>query len=109
MIVVDTNLRLFSLLESAGTGGNLTTDALIVAHAVEQAATVHSDDRDFDRFGGLRWHNPLASSTRVNPDRRPPIEPQAPFHRHAHSKAKVNVFGPLAVTSALKPDVAADA
>ena len=50
----------FSLLESAGTGGNLTTDALIAAHAVEHAATVHSDDRDFGRFGGLRWHNPLA-------------------------------------------------
>jgi predicted nucleic acid-binding protein len=73
VIVVDTNLIVFAYdfvasrhaaarhwWESAGTGGNLTTDALIAAHAVEHAATVHSDDRDFGRFGGLRWHNPLA-------------------------------------------------
>jgi len=56
----DTLRIFFSLMESAGTGGNLATDALIAAHAVEQAATVHSDDRDFGRFAGLRWHNPLA-------------------------------------------------
>lgn len=49
----------FSLLESAGTGGNLATDALIAAHAIETAATVHSDDRDFGRFPTLRWQNPL--------------------------------------------------
>ena len=40
--------------------GDAAIDALIAAHAVEQAATVHSDDRDFGRFAGLRWHNPLA-------------------------------------------------
>jgi predicted nucleic acid-binding protein len=39
---------------------SLVGDSLIAAHAVEHAATVHSDDRDFRRFGGLRWHNPLA-------------------------------------------------
>lgn len=56
----DETMRIFfSLLESAGTGGNLATDALIAAHAIEMAATVHSDDRDFVRFPSLRWQNPL--------------------------------------------------
>jgi uncharacterized protein len=51
--------RFFSLLEVAGLGGNLTTDALIAAHAEEYGATVYSTDRDFDRFTGVRWMNPL--------------------------------------------------
>lgn len=58
----DTMQLFYSLLESAGGGGNLSTDALIAAHAVEHAATVHSNDRDFGRFTGLRWHNPLRSA-----------------------------------------------
>lgn len=49
----------FDLLEAAGMGGNLTTDALIALHAREHSATVHSNDRDFDRFPGIRWINPL--------------------------------------------------
>jgi predicted nucleic acid-binding protein len=44
-----------------GLGGNLTTDALIAAHAIENAATLFSNDRDFDRFSGLKWTNPLAA------------------------------------------------
>lgn len=49
----------FDLLEEAGMGGNLTTDALIALHAREHSATVCSNDRDFDRFPGIRWINPL--------------------------------------------------
>ncbi len=49
----------FDLLEEAGMGGNLTTDALIALHAREHSATVYSNDRDFDRFPGIRWINPL--------------------------------------------------
>lgn len=49
----------FLLLDSVGAGGNLTTDALIAAHAIEHAGVVYSNDRDFDRFAGLRWRNPL--------------------------------------------------
>src|SRR4029453_10440941 len=45
-----TSERFFSLLDEAGLGGNLATDALIAAHAEEYSATVHSTDRDFDRF-----------------------------------------------------------
>ena len=51
--------RFFSLLDEAGLGGNLATDALIAAHAEEYGATVHSTDRDFDRFTAVRWINPL--------------------------------------------------
>ena len=51
--------RFFLLLEEAGLGGNLVTDALIAAHAEDYGATVHSTDRDFGRFAGVRWLNPL--------------------------------------------------
>jgi hypothetical protein len=50
---------LFSLLESLGTGGNLTTDAHLAALAIEHQAELHSTDRDFGRFAGLRWKNPI--------------------------------------------------
>jgi toxin-antitoxin system PIN domain toxin len=52
--------RFFDLLEEAGTGGNLSTDALIALHALEHSATIASNDRDFDRFAGVRRVNPLA-------------------------------------------------
>lgn len=51
---------LSTLLRSATSGANLTTDAHIAAHALEHGYTVYSNDRDFDRFEGLRWANPLA-------------------------------------------------
>jgi toxin-antitoxin system PIN domain toxin len=51
---------LFQLLESLGTGGNLTTDAHLAALAIEHQAELHSTDADFKRFAGLRWVNPLA-------------------------------------------------
>jgi uncharacterized protein len=54
--------RFFDLLEEAGTGGNLSTDALIALHALEHSATVISNDRDFDRFAGVKRINPLAQS-----------------------------------------------
>ncbi len=50
----------FDLLSDAGTGGNLSTDALIALHAREHSATIYSNDRDFDRFKGIKWINPLA-------------------------------------------------
>ena len=46
-------------LDAAGVGGNLVTDAHIAAIAMEYQAEVHSNDSDFARFPGLRWHNPL--------------------------------------------------
>lgn len=52
--------RFFDLLEEAGTGGNLSTDALIALHCLEHSATIVSNDRDFDRFAGVKRLNPLA-------------------------------------------------
>ena len=46
--------RFFELLEQVGVGGNLTTDALIAAHALDSGATIHSNDADFSRFHGLK-------------------------------------------------------
>jgi uncharacterized protein len=48
-----------SLLESAGTAGNLTTDAQIAAVALRLDAEVHTADLDFGRFAGVRFKNPL--------------------------------------------------
>lgn len=48
------------LLRSAGTAGNLTNDAHLAALAIEHGGEVCSADRDFGRFPGLRWSNPLA-------------------------------------------------
>ena len=50
---------LFDLLENAGTGGNLCTDAMIAAHADEHGGEVHTADRDFTRFPTTRCHYPL--------------------------------------------------
>ena len=49
----------FGLLKRLGTGGNLTTDVQIAAHAIEVNGEVHSNDGDFARFEGLRGVNPL--------------------------------------------------
>jgi predicted nucleic acid-binding protein len=48
------------LLRSAGTAGNLTTDAHLAALAIEHGATVLSFDRDFARFPGVPWKLPPA-------------------------------------------------
>jgi uncharacterized protein len=49
----------FDLLEQAGSGGNLSTDALIAALAVEHGGYIYSTDRDFSRFPNILWQNPL--------------------------------------------------
>lgn len=46
------------LLGTAGTAGNLVSDAHLAAIALEHDATVVSFDRDFARFGGLRTRIP---------------------------------------------------
>jgi len=47
------------LLVQAGIAGAITTDAHLAALAIEWQAELHSNDHDFARFSGLRWHNPL--------------------------------------------------
>jgi hypothetical protein len=47
------------LLQQAGSGSNLTTDAQIAATAQRLHASVHTADTDFSRFA-VDWENPLA-------------------------------------------------
>lgn len=47
------------LLGPVGTAGNLVSDAHLAALAIEHGAELCSADRDFGRFPGLRWVNPL--------------------------------------------------
>lgn len=55
------HLQIFeSLLVGTGVAGNLSTDAHLAALAIEHKAELHSNDRDFGRFPGLRWRNPLS-------------------------------------------------
>jgi len=49
----------YDLLKEAGMGGNLSTDTLIAIHAREHSAVIYSNDRDFGRFPGIKWANPL--------------------------------------------------
>jgi predicted nucleic acid-binding protein len=58
MIVPDTMTAFFDALKSANLGGNLCTDALITALALEDGARVFTNDRDFQRFAGLDGVNP---------------------------------------------------
>jgi toxin-antitoxin system PIN domain toxin len=51
----DHALILKQLLSSAGTAGNLVTDAHLAALAIENGAELVTFDRDFGRFAGLRW------------------------------------------------------
>jgi predicted nucleic acid-binding protein len=42
--------------------GPRTTDAVLAALAIEHGATLASTDRDFTRFSGLKWINPIEPS-----------------------------------------------
>lgn len=52
--------RFFDLLAAAGIAGNLCTDALIAALAEEHGGRVCSNDRDFSRFPGIVWSDPIS-------------------------------------------------
>jgi len=54
--------RAWRLLSEAGRGGNLTTDGWIAALTIEADAVLHTADREFSRFPGLRSKNPLAKT-----------------------------------------------
>ena len=58
-VVVEPTARhldvLAGLLASAGTAGNLVSDAHLAALAVEHAAELVTFDADFGRFAGLSW------------------------------------------------------
>ena len=50
-----------TLLRSGQATGPLVMDAALAAIAVEHGATLCSTDRDFSRFAGLDWRNPIES------------------------------------------------
>lgn len=60
MLAEDVHMAL-TLLKTAGTAGNLTTDAQIAAMALRLDAEVHTADLDFGRFPKVRFLNPLRS------------------------------------------------
>ena len=47
------------LASAASAGGNLVTDAEIASIAISHRAEVHTADRDFQRFPGLKCRYPL--------------------------------------------------
>jgi uncharacterized protein len=49
-----------TLFEATGVAAHLTTDTHLAALAIEHQCELHSNDTDFARFPGLRWHDPLA-------------------------------------------------
>jgi hypothetical protein len=49
------------LLREGQASGVLVMDAALAALAMEHGATLNTTDRDFARFPGLRWRNPLAT------------------------------------------------
>lgn len=49
------------LCVESGAKGNLVPDAYLAALAIESGCEWITTDRDFSRFGGLRWRHPLDS------------------------------------------------
>lgn len=47
------------LMNEAGVASNLVSDAHLAALAIENRATLHSHDRDFQRFSGLKLYDPI--------------------------------------------------
>ncbi len=52
-------LRLRQMLLEGQVRGPLVTDAQLAALTMEYGGVLHTCDRDFARFPGLRWKNPL--------------------------------------------------
>jgi toxin-antitoxin system PIN domain toxin len=50
-----------TLTRTGQTSGPLVMDAALAAIAIEHGATLCTTDRDFARFDGLRWENPIAA------------------------------------------------
>jgi len=52
-------LHLRSLVTATNARGPAVSDAALAALSIEHAAILHTADRDFARFPGLKWKNPL--------------------------------------------------
>jgi hypothetical protein len=53
-------LMLSQTLIAGQASGPLVTGAALAALTIEHGGVLHTTDRDFARFPGLRWTNPLA-------------------------------------------------
>lgn len=51
--------KVIDLMQCVGASGALASDASLAVHAMENRATLCSNDADFARFPGLDWKNPL--------------------------------------------------
>jgi len=51
--------RVMDLMTSAMAAGSVLSDAILAAYAIENRATLFTNDGDFARFPGLVWTNPL--------------------------------------------------
>jgi len=54
--------RFRDMLVRGDVRGKLTTDAVLAALTIEYGGALYTNDRDFARFPGLRWVNPLLES-----------------------------------------------
>ena len=61
--IIDAGERHWSILQELANDGQavgpLIMDAALAALAIEHGATLCTTDRDFSRFPGLKWTNPL--------------------------------------------------
>ena len=55
---------LLDLIELHGASGNLTTDAHLAAIAIEYSAEIGTTDKDFAKFPGVMYFNPLVGRLR---------------------------------------------
>ncbi len=51
--------QVMDLMAGAMGSGALVSDAVLAAYAIQNRATLYSNDADFSRFAGLTWRNPL--------------------------------------------------
>jgi uncharacterized protein len=49
------------LMRNGQTVGPLIMDAVLASIAIEHGVILHTTDRDFSRFPGLKWTNPLGT------------------------------------------------
>ena len=49
------------LMRDGQVNGPLVMDAVLAAIALEHGATICTTDRDFSRFSGIKWTNPLVT------------------------------------------------
>ena len=51
--------KVMALVTQAMGSGPLISDAVLASYAIENRATLHTNDADFSRFQNLSWKNPL--------------------------------------------------